>query len=649
MSQMIQGSNFQYFIDADYGMNKGFIAEGTESIVYKGVKRGGSLKCSCALKFKPKERLGDFMRREYKIMESMQTCRSIVRVLDVIEDLGNFTWDYIDKESKEIIKITREHYFCVVEEYIDGESLQDYCIHQWFDYDEEKKVWKKKPRKYAYREIVKFQNQILQFMINLCEIMKFVSNVNADNGKTDPNKPIVLHCDIKPENIMVTKHGKELVLIDFGRSQQIKEGNKFQYYNDPENKKFEADYSGGQWRDEGKENFYAYGTVGYAAPECYAESEVGKGTFPFITQRTEMTSGLISIESDIFGFGTTFRECFAIFELCQEAFNSNEDPSDSTFFNNFLSKQAEENVQQGNTEKYCDRDFEGVSSAYHERLEDIIRKCTHVRCSGFQEPEPNDIYYHNFYELQAEIEGARNIIPPLDRKTDPMVNQVMNLSLTFLDLGIGFLILFLILILFANLMANSQWKKLTKEYTQNKTNTLMTVADEMTSTVFSKSNYKNFEKILSFMYGGAPNDKVIDEEETSILTSLLEENLNDYSKWGGYMDEIMQHCKSEELDNVSEKIYMMNLPAEYESIGYEIAKAVYQVNKADEIDDADKLCSAYNTLMEYAELSEYRQVTSSLAFKLMTGSKIDTIAAKEETDRDTIQNNLTMILNLGGD
>lgn len=53
MAQVIQGTEFQYFIDADYGMNRGFIAEGTESIVYKGVKKGGNLRYSCALKFKP--------------------------------------------------------------------------------------------------------------------------------------------------------------------------------------------------------------------------------------------------------------------------------------------------------------------------------------------------------------------------------------------------------------------------------------------------------------------------------------------------------------------------------------------------------------------------------------------------------------------
>ena len=91
MSSVICGTNFNYKIDTEHGINRnGFIAEGTESIVFKGVKYGGDLRYSCALKFKPKTRLHDFMNREYKILELMQTCRSVVRILDVIEDLGDF-------------------------------------------------------------------------------------------------------------------------------------------------------------------------------------------------------------------------------------------------------------------------------------------------------------------------------------------------------------------------------------------------------------------------------------------------------------------------------------------------------------------------------------------------------------------------------
>ena len=75
MSSVICGTNFNYKIDTEHGINRnGFIAEGTESIVFKGVKYGGDLRYSCALKFKPKTRLHDFMNREYKILELISPC-----------------------------------------------------------------------------------------------------------------------------------------------------------------------------------------------------------------------------------------------------------------------------------------------------------------------------------------------------------------------------------------------------------------------------------------------------------------------------------------------------------------------------------------------------------------------------------------------
>ena len=45
MSNVIHGTKFNYCIDTEYGINHdGFIAEGTESIVFKGVKYGNDLR-----------------------------------------------------------------------------------------------------------------------------------------------------------------------------------------------------------------------------------------------------------------------------------------------------------------------------------------------------------------------------------------------------------------------------------------------------------------------------------------------------------------------------------------------------------------------------------------------------------------------------
>ena len=163
----------------------------------------------------------------------------------------------------------------------------------------------------------------------------------------------------------------------------------------------------------------------------------------------------------------------------------------------------------------------------------------------------------------------------------------------------------------------------------------------------TKTKLKNYEDILEFMYSGTPNDSVIDSEETEILTSLLKDNVSDSSVWGGYLDVIMQHAKSDNMDDISKSVYRLNLPEQYESGGYELAKAIAQVNDADD-GDAEKLCAAYETLLKYADNSEYNVAVSKLAIKLMSGRKTDTIASENGTDRETIQNVLAPLSKIGG-
>lgn len=632
MSSTIKGTEFSYKIDTEHGINHdGFIAEGTESIVFKGVKYGNDLRYSCALKFKPKYRLNDFMNREYKILESMQTCRSVVRVLDVIEDLGDFSIPYKQGE------ISGEDFFCVVEEYIDGDSLQDYCIKQWFEYDKETRRWRRNSKEYEYREIVKFQNQIVQFMINLCEIMTFVSNVNVNNGKTEVNKPVVLHCDIKPENIMVTKHGKELVLIDFGRSQELMDSRVYQHYSNQLDKSFLVDYSNGEWQEEGKDNLYSYGTVGYSAPECFAEAE--KGNYPFKEQQEIVKNGCISVESDIFGFGTTFWECLSIYEIGMKAFDLCEpsDLNETDFLNMAIKRSYEENISDGSVENYCDRDFRDIHKAYHESLENILIKCTHKREKGFQNPnETPDVYYHNFQTLKNDIERARDTIPSLDRKSDPLVRQMVGVAGFCASLSICFLCLYIVLLLFANTLAWDKWEILKRNYTDNQKDTLVDIAEEMVQSPFAKTQYENYEEILSFMHSGAPNDDVVDEEEAEILTNLLTENIADQSQWVQYLDEIMQYGRSDNMDNISKSVYRTNLSVEFKSDGYTLAKAIAQVNDADD-SESEKLIPAYETVKKYANNPKFKTAVYKLANKLMMGSKIDTIATGLNTDRESIR------------
>lgn len=70
---------------------------------------------------------------------------------------------------------------------------------------------------------------------------------------------------------MVTRYGRELVLIDFGRSKRITKADRFAVSN-----LGVVDYE----KDETVETMYQYGTLGYAAPECFAAASDGS-TFPF--------------------------------------------------------------------------------------------------------------------------------------------------------------------------------------------------------------------------------------------------------------------------------------------------------------------------------------------------------------------------------
>ena len=97
---------------------------------------------SCVLKFKYKSLLigaeggvsrvvnvyDRFRTHDLKIFDELQDCRSVVRIFDVIEDLGDFSLtDTHVEEGRKSISINREKFFCVVEEYVDGWSLEEYC------------------------------------------------------------------------------------------------------------------------------------------------------------------------------------------------------------------------------------------------------------------------------------------------------------------------------------------------------------------------------------------------------------------------------------------------------------------------------------------------------------------------------------------
>ena len=110
MSTQIKGSKFIYEID-EKDFPHGFIAQGTESFVFKGRKISVNgqdeeeLSFSCVLKFKPysRSRFERFTNNELRIFEELQECRSVARIYDVIEDLG----ESFDLKTPEISKHIR--------------------------------------------------------------------------------------------------------------------------------------------------------------------------------------------------------------------------------------------------------------------------------------------------------------------------------------------------------------------------------------------------------------------------------------------------------------------------------------------------------------------------------------------------------------
>ena len=437
-NDIIRGSEFNYKIDTSYGLSAdGYIATGTESIVYKGKKIScdGKIILSCVLKFKYKSievgadedqsRVIDLYERfrshDLKMFDELQDCRSVVRIFDVIEDLGDFSiTDTHVPEGKKSISINRDRFFCVVEEYIDGWSLEEYCRDEYWKLTETVDVGNNLKKKIPfhhfshekqqtmlnsyqrdYDEIIRYQSEIIDFMSKLCEILEYI---------TDKKK--ILHLDIKPDNIMVTRYGKEIVLIDFGRSEHI----------NPQTHSVQSMLGAADYNQE-KQSFarqFQYGTLGYAAPECFA-APISGSNFPF--DESGLQKGRMSVESDIFSFGATFWECLSIFELYtgNQLFSS-EKSNDGygAFYRKFLL----------NDTAYCDRDLSITSSHFHEKLENIIRKCTKKRVPGYLDKESDvySSYYHDYKQLQDDIQFAKESAPTLVKTENLKVRNGFGVS-----------------------------------------------------------------------------------------------------------------------------------------------------------------------------------------------------------------------------
>lgn len=612
MSREIIGNSYTYIVDESYGINRdGFIAIGTESIVYKGLKtkHGGGLQFSCVLKFKPKKKLVDgvvidnlaaFKEVEWPIFRELRECRSVVRIDDVIDDLRDFALpcDHIGSGV-----IDSNAYFCVVEEYVDGWNLDEFCREEFwklrkiealpnglnekvefnkFTADEKEAVL----AAYNYDNQLKFQNQIMLFMINLCEIMEYVTEQKN-----------ILHLDIKPENIMVTRYGKELVLIDFGRSKRITKENRF-----ADNEMTAVDYS----KPESQAKQYQYGTLGYAAPECYCEAATdAQPPVKHVSER-----GKMSIESDIFSFGATFWECLNLFELVTKTRGDVLDAYDF-YQEHMLSEDA-----------YCNRDLSLTSRTYHQKLDKIIRKCTRSRKDDFR---TSDKYYHSYKELRRDIEIAKDSTPTIVKEENLKVHYAFRLSGMLLAVALVF---FLINLRYASIgyeLAQSKWNNLVSDYNETKFSRLSTIAMDYVKAAPTGMVDAIYDKIENFTY---QDEGSITSYEAAMLVELLEEVGND-SLLADRVDTIMRNAEPTSFRDVSTQV--ISLEEVTQSVGYELATAIYnaEVSKTD-------IPAAFRTLQKHQNSEEFRNAVVKLKNVLDNDEYIEIISKDNGMTRQDI-------------
>lgn len=614
MSSEIISNSYKYIIDTSYGINKdGFIAIGTESIVYKGLKtrNDGELQFSCVLKFKPKyinvngkiiDRLSIFKKEEKIIFDELRECRSVVRIDDIVEDIGEFTL-LCDKINDGIIN--NKSYFCVVEEYIDGWSLAEYCREEFWKLRKTELLpnglrnvvnyhqFSEKEKKdillnYQYDNILKYQNQIILFMINLCEILQFVTEQKH-----------ILHLDLKPDNIMVTRHGKELVLIDFGRSKKITLADRFvQSTLSPVN------YN----EDEKLINMYQYGSLGYAAPECYSEA-ADNSIFPF---SGDFTKGNMSIESDIFSFGATFWECLNIFELVTK--NDDFSADEYYFYKKYFMKDS----------LYFNRDLSCTSPNYHKKLENVIIKCTKKRNQDYLNLD-NKSFYHSYSEIKKDLEIAKDSAPTIIKEENVKVKNSIRLSGIALAIFVVFLVIQNIYHSIAFSIAQRKWDNLVVEYNDTQFNKFDDVATELIDTAPKIKAVGVYNDIIEFSH----MDSEISEYEADMLVRLLTK-VNDDSILADKVDEIMKYADAKKFKNITTSI--MRLGTVKNSVGYEIATAIYNVEVCN-----IGIVEAYDVLKEHYNKKEFSNALIKLKNVLDNDENIGKIIESKEITRKDVK------------
>lgn len=425
-----------------------FTALGGESIVFKG--RKNSVRRTYALKFREKSTFEDFCDIELHTFEVLEKC-STGKIAGIIPDIpqGVFRKIYdmipeyeLEKRSEDRAVNPNAQYFCVIEDYIAGCDLSKYCRG-----DFKKGIAAHTPTQNAsYEEVLAFQKKILNWIIQFSEIMINVTQKNR-----------VLHLDIKPENIMILNETESLVLIDFGKSMEMKNGAS----NIMLNEEFDL------------EDFNEYyGTYGFAAPEC-CYSPKARANFNC------GNLGIVDERSDIFSFGATLWEC--------------------------INPQTEIVIKE-TREGYFKRDLFNTPLGYSEELEQIIVKCT--------EEDPNN-RFQSFEELKKAAKEAEKRLPVPDKASkNSIVFGVMALALSVVT------VLLLLLSLRNNALAfetaKFQFDELSENYSDHRVADFASIATDLV-----ESDKTNRESYMSILELACEDGKVTKEELETVLFKCL--------------------------------------------------------------------------------------------------------------------------------
>ena len=297
-----------------------FIQVGGQSIVFKGIKK--TVGRTYALKFRPisfYEEFNDYELEYYKLLERSSVSKIAGLILEVPFSAMSKVFDMIPEDIRKDMSFQpNEDYFCIIEDYIQGCNLKEYCHGS-----RSRGLPAHCPPKDAdHKQVLEYQRMIFDWIIQLCDIM---SNV------TDEKR--IIHLDIKPENIMITDDTKSLVLVDFGAARELGDMDSY-------------DLTEIEFGVENQGNFSLIGTPYYAAPEAYNAEAKDK---PPLGSRGKTMYGHVDQRSDIFSFGATIWNCIIPDTRIQANLRYNQ---------------------------YYNRDLFAAPKGYIKELEDIITTCT---------------------------------------------------------------------------------------------------------------------------------------------------------------------------------------------------------------------------------------------------------------------------------